>query len=92
MNYTLTIRNGKVNYLMRQKYCTVCSSIMKDTAESMLAQGNPKKSDQFKNYPISVEYAGNEYFFEGVWPAEKKNKKRKADNFVCGNDYCEIGE
>ena len=77
MNYTLTIRNGKVNYLMQQKYCTVGSTIMKDTAESMLAQGNPKKSEQFKNYPISVEYAGNEYFFEGVWPAEKKGKKVK---------------
>lgn len=82
MEYNLMVRNGKVNYLMKQKYGEVGSSTPKDSAEWILAQNKPFRSTEFPDYPIAVKTEnGDEYFFEGIWPEpQKKPARRKKVN------------
>ena len=73
----LTVRNGKVNYVVVQKGGVVGNNMLLTTAETMMENGKVKRSTKIEGYPISVTVNGIEYFFEGVWPGEKKNKKVK---------------
>lgn len=83
MGYQLIIaKNGKVNYLMKQKDGPVGSATPLSTAEWMLAQYKPERSTEFPGYPIRVTVAGTDYYYEGLWPEKKKPRKRIKD-VVC---------
>lgn len=89
MGYQLIIaKNGKVNYLMKQKDGPVGSATPLSTAEWMLEQNKPFRSTEYPGFPVAVKTEnGDEYFFEGTWDAPKRKRKKDA---VCGNDYCEL--
>lgn len=72
MNFRLDISNGKVKYIMKQKGGNVGSDTSVDSANWMLKEGKPRRSDEFPGYPIAVTTQnGEEYFFAGEWEAEQ---------------------
>ena len=75
--YILNIRGGMVDYIVQQKHGTVGSNMRVDTAEHMLGEGEPFKSDRLKGYEIGVKYSGFEYYFKGEWVDEKPKKKSR---------------
>lgn len=88
-DYKLDVQNGRVKYIMVQKFGPVGSDTREDSALWMLAQNKPFRSTTLEGYPIGVRTEnGDEYFFAGVWP-QKRQKKRIKDA-VCGNDCCEL--
>ena len=84
MGYKLTIASGcNVNYLMKQNGEPVGCRTKLESAEWMLAQYKPERSTEFPGYPIHVTVAdGTEYYYEGIWPEQKKSRKRIKD-VVC---------
>ena len=80
MNIKLHVVNGKVKYLARVKGEVVGSDTREDTAQWMIQQDTPRKSDEFDGFPIAVKVGGTEYFFEGVIeddPKPKPQRKRR---------------
>ena len=87
MNIKLHVVNGKVKYLARVKVPrvgveVVGSDTRDDTAQWMIQQDTPRKSDEFDGFPIAVKVGGTEYFFEGIIeddpkPAPRAQKKRR---------------
>lgn len=71
MNYKLNAQNGKVKYIAKQKGGNVGSDTSLDSAEWMLKEGKPHRSNEFPGYPIAVTVNGNEYHFAGAWEAEQ---------------------
>lgn len=99
MNYNLTSKNGRINYIMLQQTGPVGSEITLENANRMLAQNKPRKSKKFDGYPIAVKVDGCDYFFDGEWIDEQngenvkldgKKPKKRVKDAVCGNDYCEL--
>ena len=66
-----------VDYIVQQKHGTVGSNMRVGTAEHMLGEGEPFKSDRLKGYEIGVKYSGFEYYFKGEWMDEKPKKKSR---------------
>ena len=73
--YRLNARGGMVDYIVQQKHGTVGSNMRVDTAEVILSEGEPFKSDRLVGYEIGAKYQGFEYYFKGEWVEEKKRKR-----------------
>lgn len=76
MNYKLKAIKGRVDYYMKQKSGLVGSNTPQDSAEWMLAQSKPHKSDEIDGFPIAVTIRGSEYFFAGEWIEPKKRRAK----------------
>lgn len=91
MDYKLRPNNGKIRYITKQISANVETETQLSSAEWMLNEGKPFRSDEFEGFPVGVEINGTKYFFAGEWPvAPKKRKTRRKKDAVCGNDYCEL--
>ena len=87
MEYKLMVRCGFVNYLMKQNGEPVGCKTKLDSAEWILAQNKPFRSTEFEDFQIAAKTEnGDEYFFEGVWPEQKKpapKKRSRIKDRVC---------
>ncbi len=91
MEYKLRSINGRIRYITKQDNANVEAETSLNSAEWMLNEGKPFRSDEFEGFPIGVEVNKSLYFFAGEWPVEpKKRRKRRIKDAVCGNDYCEL--
>ena len=87
MEYKLKSEGGQVKYYMEsvadRQTVRVGSDTKLDSAEWMLNEGKPYRSDEIEGYPIAVKMNGSVYFFKGEW-AEPKRRKRRVKDSVLG--------
>lgn len=67
MSYRLNNVEGRIKYFVRGKNGTTGSTTRTDSAEWMLRENKPYRSDEFEGYPIAVDCNRNTYFFSGTW-------------------------
>lgn len=87
--YKLAEKDGRVRYFMGDAKNVTGSDTRIDSAEWMLKEGKPYRSNQIEGYPIAVECNGSTYFFEGSWDEpsifdEPKPRKRRKKDEVLG--------